>query len=121
MEHLTETYNHFEPNKAGFFTRLMEWIVGEKNKGMQETEKMLLVGVPFLAVGQVRVDGGSTIVEPPLSGHSYILTTLSRAGAVKALKAAAFNYKVAIGVLGVVGVGFVGLWYHKTYVKEKQE
>ncbi|XP_067673859.1 mitochondrial ubiquitin ligase activator of nfkb 1-like [Haliotis asinina] len=112
QDELTVTFDHFEPGKSSLLQSGIDRIFGEVSKGIQDTEKMLLVGTNLRGIGEVCLEDGKAMIGPPSDGSRFILTKLSKATVVRKFESQAYVYKCLTVVLGAVSSGllFYILW-----------
>ena len=72
---LDVTKDTFEAAQSGFSDNLMGWMVGDRPKGIQTCEKMLLNGTTLTAIGEIVIskDTGDIKVQSPSTGENYYL------------------------------------------------
>ncbi|XP_071110963.1 mitochondrial ubiquitin ligase activator of nfkb 1-like isoform X1 [Haliotis cracherodii] len=119
QDELTVTFDHFEPGKSSLLQSGIDRIFGEVSKGIQDTEKMLLVGTSLRGIGELCLEDGKAMIGPPSDGSRFILTKLSKASVVRKFESQAYVYKFLTVLFGAVssGVLFFILW--KFYRKWK--
>jgi len=77
-EEMNIVYDHFEPSSAGFGKSIFGSARGDVSKGIQETEKMLLVGTKVTAVGRLMMRKAGIIkLMQPANQFEFILTKKS--------------------------------------------
>lgn len=79
---------------------------------LQETEKMLAVGVPVLGIGKLVMkqrdgDAAQITLNAPDEGRRYIITTSSRSELLRTLRSDARIIRVVLWVLGLSGAGYL--------------
>ena len=115
FDDLKLTYDHYEPHKEPFVTRAVDLLFGEVSKGIQETEKMLEIGVPVLGIGRLTYDGANVYLGRPSDGRQYILTVRSKDDVIRSYQSKARIYQV-IKYLMVCGMlGCVAYMFWKKY------
>lgn len=112
---LMVTYDHFEPSKDRLLTRTVDRLFGEISKGIQETERMLSVGVPVVGVGRLTYDGANAYLTPPTDGRTYVLTTRSKEEIVRAMKSSARIYQVISYLMFAGMLGCLGYYFWRKY------
>ena len=99
---LDVTKDSFEsaPNSLG--DNVWGWVVGDKSKGIQTTEKMLLNGTTLTAIGELAISTqtGDIKVQAPSSGENYYLVK------VRILRFPILSWGSLIG-LDVIRIGFI--------------
>ena len=72
---LDTTQDSFQAAPNSFSDNVMGWMVGDRPKGIQTTEKMLLNGTTLTAIGELVIskDTGSIKIQSPSSGENYYL------------------------------------------------
>lgn len=112
---LTTVYQHFEPAQSSLSKNVVDWMYGERTKGIEETESMLLNGTKLTAFGQLVVSEGDVHVQPPTNGAKYILTSLSRSELLRKFETKSRIYKILTFVFGVVGISIFVIFAERMY------
>jgi len=102
---LDVVYDKFEHSSAGFGKSLMDNVRGDVDKGIQETEKMLLVGTKVTAIGRVILKGGENGIKMvfPSKDHEFILTKKTYEEIVRGYQDATGLIRVVTYILGATG------------------
>ena len=76
---LDVTKDSFEAAPNSFSDNVMGWMVGDRPKGIQTCEKMLLNGTTLTAIGEIVItkDNGDIKIQSPSSGENYYLIKVS--------------------------------------------
>ena len=76
---LDVTRDSFEASPNSLSDNVWGWIVGDRPKGIQTTEKMLLNSTTLTAVGEIAIstDTGNIKIQAPSSGQNYYLVRVS--------------------------------------------
>ena len=76
---LDVTKDSFEASPNSLSDNVWGWIVGDRPKGIQTTEKMLLNGTTLTAVGEIVIskDTDNIKIQAPSSGENYYLVKVS--------------------------------------------
>lgn len=84
---LDVTRDSFEASPNSLSDNVWGWIVGDRPKGIQTTEKMLLNSTTLTAVGEIAIstDTGNIKIQAPSSGQNYYLVRDTAKGLVKNL------------------------------------
>lgn len=84
---LDTTQDSFQAAPNSFSDNVMGWMVGDRPKGIQTTEKMLLNGTTLTAIGELVIskDTGSIKIQSPSSGENYYLIKDTAKGLIKEL------------------------------------
>ena len=75
---LSVTYNHFDASPSSISSHLVGWLVGDIQKGMEATEKMLEQGQEMTAIGELVRDQtgggcGKFQIRPPPEKAYYLI------------------------------------------------
>lgn len=116
-EQLTIIYDHYSPQQGSFSQNVMDWISGDKTKGIEEVESLLMEGTRLNAVGELVIENNTIHIRPPSNGALYILTTLSHAELVKSFEAKSWWFKIFTVVFGLVGVSVLVVYLERLYRK----
>jgi len=121
---LDVVYDKFEPSQAGFGRSLMDNFRGDVSKGIQETEKMLLVGTKVTAIGRVIMKGGNSIqIVYPTADYQFILSKKTHEEIIKGYQEATGFIQIityAFGATGVFLAGLIAVRLYKEYKERKQ-
>ena len=76
---LDVTKDSFEAAPSSLGDNVWGWWVGDKTKGIQTTEKMLLNGTTLTAIGELAISNqtGNIKIQAPSSGENYYLVKVS--------------------------------------------
>lgn len=110
---LTIVYDHFSPVEYGFGNNLFGWIRGERTKGFQELEEMLLEGTVLTGVGEIVLENNCVKLKPPTNNLSYFLTNLSKEALIRKLDVDVKLFRVFTIFSSLVGV-FLISWITKS-------
>lgn len=114
---LTTVFQHFEPAQSSLSKNVVDWMYGERTKGIEEMECMLLTGTRLTAFGQLVISRGDVHMQPPTNGAKYILTSLSRSELLKKFETKSRIYKIVTFVFGVVGISILVIFAERMYRK----
>jgi len=119
---LDVVYDKFQPSSTGFGKALMDNFRGDVSKGIQETEKMLLVGTKVTAIGKVLMKGGGNGIKMvyPAKDLEFILTKKTYEEIVDGYQNATGVIRVITYILGATGVFLVGLIGTRVYKEIKE-
>ncbi|XP_067131684.1 mitochondrial ubiquitin ligase activator of nfkb 1-like [Centruroides vittatus] len=110
---LTTVYDQFTPVEQNFGSTVIGWLRGERTKGFQELEEMLLEGTVLTGIGKITIENNVVKLKPPSDGLSYYLTAMSKETVLRKLNDDV-KFLRAISILsGVVGV-FLITWITKS-------
>ncbi|KAM4703332.1 mitochondrial ubiquitin ligase activator of NFKB 1 [Rhinophrynus dorsalis] len=73
---LETVYEKFHPAVQSFSDVLGHYIIGERPKGVQETEEMLKIGAAVTGVGELVLDNKTIKLQPPKAGMQYFLSSM---------------------------------------------
>jgi len=122
---LDVVYDKFEPSSTGFGKALMDNFRGDVSKGIQETEKMLLVGTKVTAIGKLVMRGSENGVKMvyPANDFEYILTKKSYEDIVRGYEDATGIIRIITYILGATGVFLTCLIGQRIYkeIKERRQ
>eukprot|EP00795_Rhopilema_esculentum_P015666 gene15666-6954_t len=117
-------YNHFEPVVSSLTDNLFGFASGDKLKGYERTERMLLEGTKLTALGKVQIVRGKTIIGPPDGSLKYILSTDSLENIVRSETNFAKHLRRFSIALAVLSSTLFTVWLcrllRKWYVARKQ-
>ena len=76
---LDVTRDSFETAPNSLSDNVWGWIVGDRPKGIQTTEKMLLNGTTMTAIGELAIskDTGDIKIQVPSTGENYYLVKVT--------------------------------------------
>ncbi len=117
---LEVTYNKFEPASSSLTDHIWGWIVGNRQKGIQSTEHMLLDDTKLTAIGEVVLnkDNDSFRIQSPTDGSSYFLVREPTKSLVRRLESGSKVLKICLMVFGGVGLvigAFAAYKYYRRY------
>ena len=116
LDELTTTFDNYQSNQTkDLFNRGLDRIFGEVPKGIHEYEKMLVLGTPLLAIGQIKLDNNKVILLPPENGRRYILTQKTKEEVIKHFSSQSTVIKVFLGIACVIGFGLAVYIFRKLY------
>jgi E3 ubiquitin-protein ligase MUL1 len=87
---------------------------------LQETEKMLAVGVPVTGLGKVLLEGTNRMILCAPDDGPFILTTASRPELVRSLKSEARVFRALLWVFGVAGLAYAAYVVYRNVRKSRE-
>jgi len=122
---LDVVYDKFEPSSTGFGKALMDNFRGDVSKGIQETEKMLLVGTKVTAIGKIVMKGSENGIKMvyPSKDFEFVLTKKTYEEIVHGYQDAAGIIRIITYILGATGVFLTCLIGQRVYkeIKERRQ
>lgn len=119
-QELLVTHENFIQPQTDIIKKGMELISGEVHKGLQETEKMLIVGTQLMAIGRLVKEGDDIKMKPPSDDYKYIISRKTKDELVRLLQNRAWIYKIVARVLGVAGFTLICFWVYRVYRKVRK-
>lgn len=117
---LDVTYDKFDaaPNTLG--DHVWGWVVGDRQKGVQSTERMLINGSDLTAIGELVLNtkDGKMRMQAPVDSNNYYLVKETSKSLIKRLESGSKALKICLVVLGSVGLvigAFAGWKYYKKW------
>ncbi|KAG8431099.1 hypothetical protein GDO86_019428 [Hymenochirus boettgeri] len=80
---LEAVYEKFHPAVQSFTDVLGHYMIGERPKGVQETEEMLKIGATITGVGELVLDNKTIKLQPPKAGMPFYLSSMDFQGLVE--------------------------------------
>ena len=120
---LSSIYDVYEPSATSITQGVIDFVSGDRVRGMQTVEEMLLVGTKLVGVGQIVLvnDKHVLLKYPSQTGLRYILSTDSISDLIEAEKYAGSIYKGFSIFFAVIGGAFMSYWLYKWYKLYKKE
>jgi len=118
---LDVTKDTFEAAQSGFSDNLMGWMVGDRPKGIQTCEKMLLNGTTLTAIGEIVIskDTGDIKVQSPSTGENYYLIKDTAKGLVKELEKNSRILRNTLLFFGGIGTIILSVAMYRYFTKVK--
>ena len=119
---LETTYDKFEAANNTLGDHLMGWVIGDRSKGVQSTEKMLKNDTVITAIGELiyNTNDGKVQIQAPSNGDDYYLIQETPKNLVKRFESGTKILKISLFIFASVGIfiGSYAAW--KTYTKWKR-
>ena len=117
---LSTTFDKFESSPNNLGDHLWGWVVGDRPKGVQSTEEMLINGTDLTAIGELVLNktDGKLRIQAPSSGEDYYLIQETSKNLIKKYESGCHILKVCLVVFGSVGLvigAYAGWKYWKKY------
>ena len=115
---LDVTYSNFDTAPNTLSDHVWGWVVGDRSKGVQSTEEMLLINTDLTGVGELVLKNGKVRLQEPSNGNDYFLIKDTSKGLLKSLKSNSKALKTCLVVLGSVGLmigTYAGWKYYKKW------
>ncbi|XP_053307624.1 mitochondrial ubiquitin ligase activator of NFKB 1 isoform X2 [Spea bombifrons] len=97
---LEMVYEKFHPAVQSFTDAVGHYILGERPKGVQETEEMLKTGATITGVGELVLDNKIIKLQPPKADMRYYLSNLDFEALVKKQEAQVRLWRILTLVFG---------------------
>ncbi|XP_058797911.1 mitochondrial E3 ubiquitin protein ligase 1 [Phymastichus coffea] len=113
----------FEPSAPTFVDYLWGFFTGQRQRGLQSTEEMLREGSIITGIGELsksQSKAESLVLQPPVNGTPYYLTTMSLSSLLRKLDDKRKIYRWLCLMFGAIGL-FIGGIALKRYLKDKEE
>jgi len=114
-------YDEFEPSKAGFWSAITRFFIGETTTGYQRIEKMLPEGSVLTGVGALVLRHDKISLRPPARGLSYYLTQMSEDSLLRNLESEASTLRTLVILFGTFGGVILGVILVKYYQKRREQ
>ena len=114
---LTTIYDKFEPVTTTLAENVLNIAAGDRIKGYQTTEKMLLEGTKLTGIGELRLSGGKLILQQPKNSLRYILSPLTFEAILNRERDRVKNWKWVSLVLAVSSGICICYWLFKVVRK----
>ncbi|XP_065663749.1 mitochondrial ubiquitin ligase activator of nfkb 1 isoform X2 [Hydra vulgaris] len=120
---LSTIYDIYEPSPSSITQGVIDFVAGDRVRGMETVEEMLLIGTKLVGVGQiVLVDGKHISLKcPSQPGLRYILSSDSISDLIEAEKHAGSIYKGFSIFFALISITFMSYWLYKWYRLYKTE
>ncbi|KAK2727209.1 hypothetical protein QYM36_007891 [Artemia franciscana] len=119
--HLQTITDKFTPNNYSLGGALASWIAGERVKGIQESERMLLEGTPVTAYGEVVTKDEALILQPPSNGKPFILSTMSPLQLIRLFEQQQTRGKLLTIVTSSIGIAIIFYIAWKAVKKNREK
>lgn len=110
---LTTISDTFEPSNPGFFSHIWGFVMGIRQRGLQNTEEMLKEGAIVTGIGEIVLEDDGMKLQPPFSGVPFFITTLPISSLVRKLQERRKFYKYFTVICGTVGLFVLGMILNK--------
>ncbi|CAB0037599.1 unnamed protein product [Trichogramma brassicae] len=113
----------FEPSAPTFVDYLWGFFTGHRQRGLQSTEEMLREGSIITGIGELSQSSSkpdSLVLQPPMNGTPYYLTTMSISSLLRKLDDRRKIYRWLCFMFGAIGL-FIGGMVLRRYLKDKEE
>ncbi|KAJ8680038.1 hypothetical protein QAD02_015825 [Eretmocerus hayati] len=113
----------FEPSAPTFVDHLWGFFTGHRQRGLQSTEEMLREGSIITGIGELSqssLKSDSLVLQPPVDGTPYYITTMSISSLLRKLDDRKRIYKWLCLMFGAIGL-FIGGMVLRRYMKDKEE
>lgn len=112
---LLTIYDKFTPKTDTFGEFVWSWFRGERSKGFQVTEQMLMEGTTLTGIGELYLEGNTIKLRSPLK-LTYYLTNMTKEGLIKKLEKESHIFRalsICFGILGAyLFMGTVRTWFN---------
>ena len=110
---LETIYDNYVASNTDITRGLLEFATGEKIKGLQTIEKMLVLATELTGIGKISYRDGKLTLQPPNDKSSYILSTSSLKEIIADEDRTAYAWKIAMMVFGVTSTLCFMYWIYK--------
>lgn len=113
----------FEPSAPTFIDYLWGFFTGHRQRGLQTTEEMLKEGSVITGIGELTrsaLKPDSLVLQPPVDGTPYYLTTMSLSSLLRKLDDRKKVYKWLCLIFGAIGF-FIGGIVVRRYLKDREK
>ncbi|XP_001599294.1 mitochondrial E3 ubiquitin protein ligase 1 [Nasonia vitripennis] len=113
----------FEPSAPNLVDYVWGFFTGHRQRGLQSTEEMLREGSIITGIGELTKSPSkpdSLILQPPVNGTPYYLTTMSLSSLLRKLDDRKKIYRWLCLMFGAIGL-FIGGMVLRRYLKDKEE
>jgi E3 ubiquitin-protein ligase MUL1 len=122
---LEVTYDKFDSAVSGLSDHLWGFLTGDRQRGVQTTEQMLVNDTSLTAVGEpVLCKDGKLKIQAPTNGDDYYLITDTSKSLIKRLQGGSNALRICLGIFAGVGFGiatWAGIKYYKNYVDHQAD
>ena len=114
-------HDKFEPAVNTLGDHVWGWVVGDRQKGVQFTETMLVNGTELTAVGELVLNNtdGTISIQAPSNGNAYYLVKETSKSLVRRLESGSKALQISLGLMASVGL-FIGVYAGWKYYKKWQ-
>lgn len=101
----------FKPSQPSVMDHIWGFLYGLRQRGIQETEKMLRKGSIITGIGELvsSKDGNILRLQPPSNGAPFYLTNMQITSLVRKLDDSRRNYRLLCILFGTIGIIITGL------------
>ncbi|XP_028396683.1 mitochondrial ubiquitin ligase activator of NFKB 1-like [Dendronephthya gigantea] len=117
---LNRIYSKYEPvDPRSISTSLVQWVSGEKTKGIQTIEDGLLEGTSLTAVGKITLRNGILKMRPP-ENEEYILSKLPLDGIIREKTKSLRIWKYVTMSFAFAGGVLLLIWFYRWWRKRRR-
>jgi len=114
------TFDKFDPAPNSLSDHVVGWVVGDRPKGVQSTEKMLVNGTDLTAIGELVLnhEKNQMRIQPPSNGEDYYLIQETSKSLINRFEEGSKIVKMCLIVFGSIGVvigAYAGWKYYKKW------
>ncbi|XP_034182656.1 mitochondrial E3 ubiquitin protein ligase 1 [Osmia lignaria lignaria] len=111
----------FEPSVPSFADHLWGFFTGVRQRGLQSTEELLREGAVMTGIGELtRVKSKTLVLQPPLNGTPFYLTSMSISSLIRKLDDRKRTYRMLCIMFGAIGLLIGGIVFRR-YWKDRSE
>lgn len=111
----------FEPTVPSFADHLWGFFTGVRQRGLQSTEELLREGAVMTGIGELTRGKSKTLVlQPPLNGTPFYLTSMSITSLLRKLDERKRTYRLLCLMFGAIGLLIGGIVFRR-YWKDRSE
>ena len=116
---LEVTYDKFDPAPNSLGDHVWGWVVGDRSKGVQSTEKMLVNHTELTAIGELVKTGDKLTIQAPENEDFYLVKDTPKA-LIKKLEGGSSAIKVCLVIFSGLGLAIGAYAGYKYYKKWKE-
>ena len=94
-------YDKFDPASNSLSDHVMGWVIGDRQKGVQFTENMLVNGTDLTAIGELVLNttDKSISLQEPTNGCDYFLVKDSSKSLIRRLESGSTALQICLGCI----------------------
>ena len=116
---LEVTYDKFDPAPNSLGDHVWGWVIGDRSKGVQSTEKMLVNNTELTAIGELVKSGDKLTIQAPENVDFYLVKDTPKA-LIKKLEGGSSAIKFCLVIFSGLGLAIGAYAGYKYYKKWKE-
>lgn len=114
----------FKPSVPTLIDHLWSFLTGVRQRGLQSTEEILREGAVMTGIGELSksaTEPNTFILQPPLSGAPFYLTSMSITSLIRKLEGHKRVYRLLCLMFGTIGLAIAGIIVRRYWKSREAE